>query len=863
MGASDGGTRLAAAIAALIARWQAEPPPTPIIAAGIVSGTPALARLLVAVLALPQGQVVLPGLDLESSEAGDARFEAIACAEAAPPPAKGDPLSPRDSEAHPQHAFKLLLARLRLSRADVLDWGFGGGADGPAARTSLVMAAMAPAEAGEGWADADTAANALPDHGQAFANVRVVEAATAAEEAQVVALALRRSLQTPGATAALVTPDRALARRVAAHCRRWGIAVDDSAGTPLPRTPPGALVLAMVAAMAGQFDPVRLLALLKHPLVSPAAPAEPLEARLAWLRRVRQLDLALRGVRPAPGLEGIGAQIDYWLQSRRDETRDLTLAAWWDDVAALLAPLETLASRRETRLDMLAETLRQMGEALAGERIWAGTDGRALAARIEALIADGALFGTIEIAEAPALVDALLADVAVRPGWGGHPRLAILGPVEAQLARADLMILAGLNEAVWPAQPSPDPWLAPAIRAALGLPGAARAMGLAAQDFVRALGAPQVLITRSRRDAGGPMRASRLLLRLDALAARLGVGPEGLVRDDLLLRLARGLDTGLPPVRIDRPAPAPPAMDRPRVLSVTEVDTLIADPFALYAAKMLRLRPLDPLDDDPGAAYRGEAIHEVLERWVKGGHPDLASLSRLTEAMLQTEGRDFPLLRALWGPRARAAIEWAGSALLEGVAAGRIPVGAETRGALTLDNGVQINGKADRIDRIDGQAEGGFAIIDYKTGSVPKIGNVRLGYANQLPLLALMIERGGMHLPARTPEEPPKNAPNEALDEAINRASVTAIEYWQLGGNLSQPGKISLALGKEQSVLLPQHLVTVFETVTDFTSRLLCGVAAFRSQVHPALVWGDYNHLARVLEWRDRPRADTPTIANL
>ncbi|WP_188946290.1 double-strand break repair protein AddB, partial [Polymorphobacter multimanifer] len=483
MGASDGGTRLAAAIAALIARWHGAPPQTPVIAAGIVSGTPALARLLKAVLDLPNGQVVLPGLDTDLSSAGNSRFDAIICAEA-----EEDPPLARDSEAHPQHAFKLLLARLRRTREDVAEWGHAAGPDGPATRTPLVMAAMAPAQAGEGWLDTESA----PFAAQAFENVRVVEAATAAEEAQVVALALRRSLETPGATAALVTPDRALARRVAAHCRRWGIAVDDSAGTPLPRTPPGALALAMVAAMAGQFDPVRLLALLKHPLVSPES-----EARPAWLRRVRQLDLALRGVRPAPGLEGIGAQIDYWLHDPRSAGRDATLADWWDDVAALLAPLEALGNAREIRLDALAETLRRMGEALTGERLWSGTDGRALAARIEALIAEGALFGTMDIAEAPALVDALLADVAVRPGWGGHPRLSILGPVEAQLARADLMILAGLNEGVWPAQPSPDPWLAPAIRAALGLPGAARAMGLAAQDFVRALGAPQVLITRA------------------------------------------------------------------------------------------------------------------------------------------------------------------------------------------------------------------------------------------------------------------------------------------------------------------------------------------------------------------------------
>ncbi|KPF65683.1 hypothetical protein IP88_13355, partial [alpha proteobacterium AAP81b] len=283
--AADSGTRLAALVDATVARWQATPPQAPVIVAGVTGHSPPLLRLLRAVLALPAGIVVLPGLDTDLSEEGEARWEAIRCAAADAEPAEAPG---RDSEAHPQFAMKALLAGLGWRRDEAEDWGVATPWDGAAARTPALHAALAPADAADGWhaAAADPAA---------FAGVRLVEAATRAEEAQVIALALREALETPGRRAALVTPDRALARRVAAHCRRWGIAVDDSGGTPLRLTPPGALLLALAAALVEGFAPVALLAVLKHPLVAAGGD------RLAWLGQVRRLDLALRGQRPPAG----------------------------------------------------------------------------------------------------------------------------------------------------------------------------------------------------------------------------------------------------------------------------------------------------------------------------------------------------------------------------------------------------------------------------------------------------------------------------------------------------------------------------------------------------------------------------------
>ena len=589
LGGSDGGTRLAALIDAAIARWRADPPPGLVVVAGVTGSSPPLVRLMQAILGMPRGLIVLPGLDTDLGPAGTARWDAIRCRDP-----DDEAAAARDSEEHPQYALKALLTRLGIGRDEVADWGVTTAQDGPAARTAAVMAAMAPAAAAD-WSEGSEP--------EAFAGVTVLEAATAAEEAQAIAIALRRALEVPGQTAALVTPDRVLARRVAAHCRRWGLAVDDSAGESLRLTPPGALALALTEAMAAGFAPVPLLAALKHPLAAAG------DARPQWLSEVRQLDLVLRGVRPPPGLDAVAEAIDARfddmverLSKRRRkpdparvaalEAATRRLAGWWRGVSRMLEPLASAAGRGETDLARIAAALRLAGTALAGDRLWSGTDGRALADLVERLEAEGAVLGSFVVEDAPALMTALLNDIAVRAPWGGHPRIRILGPLEAQLQRADLMILGGLNEGVWPGRPAPDPWLAPVIRTALGLPGLARATGLAAHDFVGALGAPRVLITRARRDAAAPLVPSRFWLRLKAYAGRLDEAED-------LLAFARRIDGGGAPQQRPPPRPCPPVARRPRQVAVTAIDTLITDPFAYYARSILRLDKLDPLDQDP------------------------------------------------------------------------------------------------------------------------------------------------------------------------------------------------------------------------------------------------------------------------
>lgn len=687
-------------------RWRQSPPQGFVCAAGITASAPAIARLQRVVAELPQGMVVLPDLAISISEA-----EWNMLGPHAPNPAGR---RKRNLETHPQFHLKLLLERMGVHRSEFDPWLFASEHDAAPSRSKAIASAMQPPELTHGW-------TTLPEQERKLDGVRVLEVATPAEEAQAIALALRQTLETPGRTAALVTPDRALARRVAAHCARWGITVDDSAGQPLSILPPGTLLLALADAAAQRFAPLPLLTLLKHPLVMP-------EARTEWLDGARLLDRALRGPRPAPDLAGIDRHLAE--QEGREGALRKAALAWWPSARALLAPLEAAFGAGAQPIPQLLAALREAAQALGGDGLWSRAEGRAAATLLDDLEREG-IDGPqrADPETLAAMLRTLMDQIAVRPPQGGHPRLAILGQLEARLQTADLMILSGLNEGVWPALPAPDPWLAPRIRAELELPGLERRIGLAAHDLAGALGAPEVLLTRARRDATAPTIASRFWLRLEALSG-------GLDRAHDLAAWLHAIDNPGAHEPAERPEPSPPAADRPKAISVTEVDRLKADPYAFYARRMLKLVALDPVDADPSAAWRGTAVHDVLQKWFELDDCDPAKLRARAEAMLADE-RTHPMMRALWQPRLMEAIDWIARQIAE--TPDRKVLAVELDGAIEFA-GVKLRGKFDRIDRMP---DGSLAIVDYKTGQPPSTRAVRAGFSLQLGLLGLIAERGG------------------------------------------------------------------------------------------------------------------------
>jgi len=784
--------------------WKEAPPPHPIVAAGVTSAAPALARLLRVIAELPDGAVILPDLDREMSAEA---WEELGLAGAAAEPG-GPVFGTEDALTHPQYHLKLLLGRMGVNRAEVQPWHRRGLAAAEPARSRAISALFLPPQASRAWATLEADKRRL-------AGVRLLTSATIEEEAQAIALLVREALDQPEKRIAVVTADRGLARRVVQHLERWNIAADDSAGRPLALTPAGRLfgLLATIAAQGA--DPGQLVAAFGHPLVR----GWDNDTRRDWLKGLRAFDRQLRGPSPAPGMASL-----------RDAAAKAGVAAWWAEAEALVAPLLDWPDRIA-----LAEALSRLAvaaEDFARSAVWEREDGRALGTMIEELRGHAEALGTqIETADLAGVLRDCMNEVAVRPGYGGHPRVAIYGLLEARMARADLVICGGLNEGSWPQPPGTDALLAPAILRALGVPGAEFRIGLAAHDLAGAMGAPQVVLSRALRDAEGPTLPSRFLLRVEAL---LGDDLDKEHRERAIPALLPHLDRRRPrTAEYPRPAPDPAPHLRDVPIKVTALDRLLGDPYQFYAQAILGLKRLDPLGTDPFSdpALRGTLVHDILDKWhkAKAADPGLA-LAPFAAAHFEA-ARVHPLFRALWQPRLIAALERFEGWIREDEAAGRSVIASEISGAMVVD-GVKVMGRADRIDRL---ADGTLAIVDYKTGNVPSKAQVEKGFALQLGLLGLIAGAGGF------------------AEEGVAAADASAFEYWSFGkqdegfGKRQSPMKLSSREGGLlPEAFLPHHAAKLAEAIR----RFIKGTDPFTARENPDYKgYNEYDQLMRLEEW--------------
>ncbi len=798
------------------AAWMRRPPADPVIAAGSTGSIPATAELLKTVAGLPQGAVLLPGLDLESD--GETWNEI------------------RRDPGHPQYGMAQLLDRLGLDRAAVEPWTEDPGAKAGVpqvdpARARFANLALRPPGATARWHE-----EKADDFAAALDGVRRVDCADPGEEALVIALLLRREIQQPARTAALITPDRDLARRVAANLKRWGVEVDDSAGRSLANTPPGVFLRLTAAMAAERFAPVALLAALKHPLAAGG------QAPAAFRRNVRALERAvLRGARPSAGLGGLRKALV-------EAEAGAGLLKWFDRLAAELAPfVEALGDGPDdrgggdaTRLSDLVEAHLAAAEALAAsdkesgaERLWAGDAGEAAAA-FAAELREAALATPVSKGlHYPAALEALMAGRAVRPRYGLHPRVSILGPLEARLQHADVLVLGGLNEGTWPAEVDPGPWLSRPMQSAFGLPLPERRIGLAAHDFFQGFCAPRVYLTRADRVEGAPTVPARWLRRIDALREGLGLTADLHGEEKQLKAWAQALDAPAEIVPVKQPLPCPPVEARPRRLSVTRIETWMGDPYALYAREILRLKPLDPLDADPGAAERGTLVHAALERFLEAFPDELPAdaLDRLMEigAEVFHPISAKPGAFAFWWPRFRRVARWF---LAEEQT--RRPAIAESfvevTGELVIDAPHApfiLTAKADRIDRM---SDGALEIIDYKTGAPPEKKKVDRGFAPQLPLEAAIAMAGGF--------------------EGLPRGPVGSLAFWRLSGG-TPPGEVLPASKADPAALAAQALEGLKRLVAEFDDPQTPYACRPRPELAPR--FNDYEHLSRLAEWAVGP----------
>jgi ATP-dependent helicase/nuclease subunit B len=697
-------------------------------------------------------------------------------------------------------------------------------------RFALLSRALLPAKALAAWQDPFVAA---PD------GIWRLSPRDAQEEAEAIAMILRQAVETPGRTAALVTPDRELAGRVSAALPRHGIIADDSAGEMLSETPPAVFLRLLARAMTDDLAPVPLLALLKHPLA--AAGLTPAACR----QGARSLELAaLRGPRPMPGLAGLrraiagsGEDLNGFL-SRVETCLEPALRV---QASVELAPAEALSA-----LIAAAENLAATDEEHGAVRLWSEEEGEALATLLTAALAALPNLPDQRGDVMPGLLDALLLGQVVRSrralrGRGGteHPRVFIWGPLEARLQAVDVMVLGGLVETVWPPAPEPGPWLSRPMRATVGLPSPEETIGIAAHDFLSAaMSAPEVILSCPERRDGAPAVPARWLTRLETLLRGANVS----LRQHPAVDWARALD--LPPdgpKPVSPPRPNPPVAVRPSRLSVTEIETWLRDPYAIYAKHILRLPALKPLDQETDAADYGTLVHRGLHVFLQahGVVWPADAAGEMRRAMRRALAESFArsALTAWWEPRLDRIADWVVET--ERQRRGGVVLSAiETEIAGTVD--IQRPGRRFRLtaraDRIERWADGRLAILDYKTGFVPSQKMVAEGLAPQLPLEAAMAEAGGFG-----PEL---------------RAGASELTYWQLTGGV-EPGKTTaLFKGKESelSEAIDKAIRGLERLIDQYDEPARCYLA----QPNPAWTprFSDHAQLARVAEWSSAAEDD-------
>lgn len=782
----------------LAERWNDQPPGGVLVAAGSTGTAPATRALLMAVARAPRGAVVLPGLDQNLAATAWATIDA----------------------QHPQGALKRLLDEAKIAKGEVQLWPASVDADMAGRwRQRVINEALRPPEATADWL---TVIETLREGGKAsardpiaegLAGLSLVTARHEDEAATVVALLLRETLQTLDRTAALVTPDAALARRVVTTLGRWGVVPDSSVGVSLAGSSCGTLAGLLARAASDPLNPVTLLGLLKHPLTA---------------------------MGDATGLEQAGLRgprARSWADLTQRLDKDPAAQALANRLQAILEPLAFSADAEAPA--SAARRLTIAMEALAAGddgRLWAGPDGEATAHLLSALIHDSSAMPEVTAQGFALLLTRLMDGETLRAGGATHPRLRILGAIEARMVRADRLVVAGLEEGVWPGAAQIDPFLSRPMRTALGLPSPERRIGLAAHDFAQAACAPEVILLHTERREGAPSVKSRWLWRLQTLARGADLSLPG---HPQVLEWARMLDAAGAPEATQRPAPRPPLAARPRSLAVTRIETLTRDPYAVWARDILRLYPLRRPDETPDARERGTAIHRAFEQFATAFPRELPADAALVFEALYVDA----LRRAGVAPDAlaretalaREAAIWVAEVERDRRADGRA-IHVELRGEMTFPAPGGPFTLSARADRIETTADGLGHILDYKTGKAPSKKEVMTGFSPQLTLTAAILATGGFPtLGALTPGD---------------------LTYLEVTGRRPAGRIETRAVAHENSELLTALAL-------DGVKRL---VAAFdnpnrpyASRTAPQFVkarGSDYDHLARVFEWSTSGEAD-------
>lgn len=798
-------TRKVKLLDALVEHWTETPPEYPVIIAGSTGSLRATRRLMRVVAQLPQGMVILPGFQATDNDETWAKID----------------------EQHPQYAMKLLIEGLEVDRSDIRDF-VSDVLGKPAkdtlrlARTRVLEEALVPASRTADWLER---INKLEtDFGpeifdQATDGLSLIEARSDAEEALAIALILREALETEGRTAALVTPDQVLARRVKARLGRWGVDVDMSQGDPLAETSMGVFLDAVLALSQNPEGALEKAVLFGHELT--ALGRSPAAVLSSWQVIERQYyRQEQRPDAPARALSDIEADLNAALCPLVELEGDASAPVW---ASALISVCENLASHAD-----------QHGSYF----LWRGQSGERAAQMLEHIIAYGHNLPDVTAKGFLRLMRQLMTGIVVRPFGGTHPRLSILGPLEARMLSADVIVLGGLNEGIWPATPTPGPFLSRGMRRQMKLSLPERRYGLAAHDFFELAANPTVYLTRSKRSESGPTVASRWVWRLQTLLQG-AVGEKGmkarLNSADYYLDWAQKLDYvaagGVKPATAPKPQPSIENRwntDKGRSLSITEVKTLIRDPYSIYGRHVLGLKPLRDLGQENSASEFGSAIHLGIENFLTGKKLPLGEdqdeelITALNDAfhlyeyspeVIAKERARFEVIAA--GLRTELNAREADSFQIEGL---------EVWGETEIPNlNFSIRGKMDYVER----GIEGYGFIDFKTGTPATDAEVAAGFDPQLPLAAYILRQGGL--------------------KGHKSGATARLGYMRVKG--SNDGFQTFPIGKKKPV--EQITDEAIENLTKLIQRFDESSTPYESQVRSKYInsWSDFDDLARRGEW--------------
>lgn len=751
--------------------WRKHPPAKRIVAAGTTATFPAMKELAATVLALPKGELIINGLDRELDADSWAAID----------------------ETHPQFELKELLDYLELKREDVADFEPARNIE----REKLISEVMRPAKTTDKWRN--LAAEGIKS--EALHGITVVNCNDIREEALAIALIMRQTLEIPEKTAALVTPDRNLARRVASELERWDIKVDDSAGRPLTLTPVGTFLRLVAETAVRECRRIDFLSLLKHPLTG-------LGQSYAETRMLtRQLEQKV------------------WRGGKADEA----LEAFAAKLCELQGDFSELCSGEKADLKGLirshikaAERIASLSDKDGGQILWRGDDGEAAANFIADWYEKAEVLGEIDVKEYLGLWEAMAAGVMVRPKFGMHPRLRILGPIEARLTHFDTLIAGEVNEGVWPQAAASDPWMSRPMKKDFGFPLPEKAIGVSGLDFSLLMGAEEVFLTRAERVQGTPMVKSRWWMRLETVLKALNLSINDF--SDVVYRLsAKNFDKPEQFEKVNAPAPCPPVSARPRELSASAIELLMRDPYSVFAKYILRLKPLDDVETDLTMADYGTIIHAILEKFNNKYNEALPpdALEKLLEIGKESFAENNLALerRAFWWPNFEKIAEHLVKVEEEYRQEVR-KVHNEVKGKFSFNAPAGVFTVTAKADRVDETKDGRINIIDYKTGKIRTPKEVAKGFAPQLPIEGLIAEKGGFGtLPA---------------------AEVAKLIYWQLG---------------RRETVIEENMEDILATTEDHLHKL---ISVFDFETTPYIChpnpkripeYSDYEQLARVKEW--------------